>query len=243
MIQHWKGLRILNTRPLGQNQALSQAIRAVGAIPIECPVLSIQPVEEDWTGELGDLKDFHHAIFISVNAVQYCFKRLQELTLAWPASIRVIAVGQSTAAALAANQIRVDDVPVLSSSEGILALDAMQHVRDQKILLVKGEGGRELLTQTLTMRGGVLVPVEVYRRTLPVYSKEYIQSLWRDDAVDAIVFTSEESMHNAFKLFGKEAHAWLQNKPCLVKSPRLARVAADLGMKKIIENTDLYLRV
>lgn len=74
----------------------------------------------------------------------------------------------------------------------------------------------------------------VYKRILPQISPQYLNTLWRDNRVDIILLTSEQSIFNLFKLFDKEAHDWLQNKTCLVISKRLAQSAKSLGMKKII---------
>ncbi len=232
-MQCWKGLRILNTRPIGQNAALSQTIRQAGAIPIECPALAIEPVENDWTSPLGDLLWIDKAIFISPNAVHYCFERLNQLQRVWPESIHTTAIGMGTSNALIERGVRVDDVPLRACSESLLELESMQHVQHQSVLLVKGDKGRELINHTLIKRGAQVIPVEVYRRILPVYDEAYIQSLWQKDAIDMIVFTSEVAVHHVFHLFGRQAHSWLRSKPCLVISERLAKIAADFGMKTI----------
>jgi len=239
----WKGLRFLNTRPLGQNKGLSQAIRDIGAIPIECPALAIEPVENNWINQLSDLSLIRHAIFISTNAVHYFFDGLEVNHRNWPASIRVISIGKATADALALRKIRVDDVPLSASSEDVLALESLRDVEKQAIVLVKGENGRDLLADTLKMRGAIVLPIAVYRRVVPAINQQYIQSLWHEDAIDVIVFTSEEAMHNLFCLFGKGAHAWLQSKICLVKSERLATAAARFGLKKIVVSTDGNLKI
>ena len=48
------------------------------------------------------------------------------------------------------------------------------------------------------------------------------------------MFTSQEAMQNLFVLLGEEAHAWLQQKPCVVISSRLAQAALTLGIKNSI---------
>lgn len=243
MIHDWKGLHILNTRPQGQNKGLSQAIQDIGAIPIECPAIAIEPVEDNWTENLGDLSRVGHAIFISTNAVHYFFDGLEARHVDWPTSIRVIAIGKATADALALRKIPVDGVPLSASSEYLLDLELLQNVENQTVMIVKGENGRDLLADTLKMRGAVVLPIAVYRRVVPATNQQYIQSLWHDDAIDVIVFTSEEAMHNLFCLFGKGAHAWLQSKICLVKSERLATIAARFGLKKIVVSTDDNLKI
>jgi uroporphyrinogen-III synthase len=229
----WKDLRVLNTRPFGQHHALSQTIRDAGGIPIECPALAIEPIENDWAGVLGDLSRIQQAIFISPNAVHYCLRRLKAAHLPWPPSIYTIAIGQTTHDALIEWGLRVDDVPSGSTSEDLLQLSSMQHVNHQIILIIKGENGRTLLADTLTQRGATVETLDVYRRTLPAVDSKMIQSLWQTDAVDAIVFTSETAMQNLLHLFGAEACAWLKSKTCFVTSQRLLDAAVGLGFQHI----------
>jgi uroporphyrinogen-III synthase len=232
-----KNLRILNIRPAGQNTSLSEIIRAWGGISIECPSLAIEPVLHDWALTLGDLATFNQAVFISVNAVRFFFEGLRKAHLEWPAKIQAIAIGEATHAALIEWGVEAALLPLKATSEGVLALEDLQQVVERRIMLVKGVGGRTLLAEKLRERGAAVVTIDVYRRALPVFDDLFIQRLWRDDAIDMIIFTSEEAMNNLFIMFGQAAQGWLKSKSCLVTSERLARVAANLGMKKIILET------
>ncbi len=49
-----KPLCVLNTRPLGQNQALSEAMRQIGAKVIELPALAIHATPLTWLDTLPD---------------------------------------------------------------------------------------------------------------------------------------------------------------------------------------------
>lgn len=227
------GLRILNTRPVGQNELLSQAIRSAGGVSIECPVLTIEPLESTarLIRELGCLSAIDQAIFISTNAVKFFFDEFDALV--WPTSIKVSAIGEATRNALKKRGVRVDEAPALTGSESLLQRPSMQSVKNQTILLVKGEFGRELIADTLTKRGAVVRPLAVYRRNTTPLLQDAIQSLWRQDAVDVILFTSEQAMHTLFSSLGEQAYDWLRSKPCRVMSERLAKVALQLGIKNI----------
>lgn len=227
------GLRILNTRPVGQNESLSQAIRAAGGVSIECPVLAIEPLESTarLIRELGCLSKIDQAIFISTNAVNFFFDEFDALI--WPKSIKVNAIGAATRNALKNRGVRVDVTPGLTGSESLLQRPSMQCVKNQTILLVKGEFGRELIADTLTKRGAVVLPLAVYRRVSTPLLQDAIQSLWRQDAVDVILFTSEQAMHALFSSLGEPGYDWLRSKPCRVMSERLANVALELGIKNI----------
>ena len=228
-----RGLRILNTRPLEQGQALTKAIHQAGGISIPLPALVIEPVT-NWLNKLPSLPSIQQAIFISPNAVNYFFETVKKHQLPWPTLINVVAVGNASAAALTQHGIRVDSVPAIADSEHLLQLHSLQQVMGKSILLVKGESGRVEIANTLIYRGAQLSSAIVYRRSLPKTKPQQLQSLWQDDAVDIILFTSQQAMHNIFALFGEDAHPWLCRKLCIVISERLARIAEALGMQHII---------
>lgn len=230
-----QGLRILNTRPQEQAKPLSQAIQAADGISIELPTLSIQPTD-DWLHLLPDLKTVYKAIFISANAVKHCLMQLKQSHIHWPPTIEVIAIGQGSAKLLKQLNIPVHTIPPLPDSEHLLALPTLQQPQAQKILLFKGKGGRPLIEESLVQRGAHLITLSVYQRTLPKINTEFIKSIWRNNLVDIILLTSEQSMHHLFQLFPEDAHYWLRNKTCLVISERLAQSAFTRGIKHIIRS-------
>ena len=230
------GLRVLNTRPLEQGLSLSLAIDEAGGISIVLPLLTIEPTTDNWLKNLPDLNNRHQMvfIFISANAINYFYASLAEKKLNWPTTIQTIAIGKACAGALIKWNIHIDRIPTVADSEHLLELDLLQNIKNKTIVLVKGEGGLENIASTLLQRGAHLISLEVYRRTLPQTGRQKAFSLWQDDAVDIILFTSQQAMQNIFTLFGKDAHLWLCNKPCLVISERLAHAASLLGMQTII---------
>lgn len=228
------GLRVLNTRPLPQNQELSRHIIMAGGTPLNCPALKISPPRQDWFHLLPDLSDVQQAIFVSANAVTYSIPILLEKQLAWPEHILITAVGKGTALALKSRQLRVDHIPEISDSEHLLMLDSLQAVHNETILLFKGEGGRTLITNTLTDRGAKLIELNVYQRLLPDLNLEKVERWRREGSVDIILFTSQEAIQNIFTMFGESAQAWLRRTPCLVISERLAQFASKSGIQTII---------
>ncbi len=227
------GLRVLNTRPLDQGVSLNQAIEDAGGIPIVLPALTIEPSADAWLKKLPPLAQVEHAIFISTNAINYFFSKLEQLRLIWPATIETTAIGQSSANALEKWKISVDHVPAMADSEHLLQFDFLQQIKNQTILLVKGEGGKIDITNTLLTRGANLISIDVYRRILPNINPQRIYSLWHDDVVDIILFTSQQSIQNIFTLFGENGRSWLCKTPCVVISERLAEAASLLGMQTI----------
>lgn len=230
------GLRVLNTRPLDQGLLLNQAIEKAGGISITLPALTIEPTANDWLKNLPSLASVNQAIFISTNAINYFYTELEQQQLIWPSTIQTTAIGKTSANALAGWNIRVDCVPAVADSKHLLQLNLLQYVKDQIILLVKGEGGNPDIANTLLTRGANLISLDVYRRNLPSINHQYIDALWRDDAVDIILFTSQQSIQNIFTLFREHGRSWLCKTPCIVISERLAEAARLLGMQTIMVN-------
>lgn len=228
------GLRVLNTRPHEQNIALAHQLQATHATSIYCPLLEIKASNNQWLQLLPELNRVDIALFISANAVSFCFKMLAAQQISWPQHIKVIAIGQGTANALRQHNIYITDIPTAPDSEHVLALSSLQQIKGQSVLLFKGEGGREVIEQRLRAQQAELVILPIYQRCLPNHVPEFINSLWHDDAVDIILLTSEQSITNLFTVFPKKAYAWLHSKPCLVLSSRLAETATLSGMKDII---------
>ncbi|WP_133130851.1 uroporphyrinogen-III synthase [Legionella yabuuchiae] len=226
-------IRVLNTRPKGQNAELSQLIQSVGCQSIELPAITITPLNQ-WLSKLPSLSSIDYSIFISTNAVNLFFDRLDQHHMTWPSAIQVVAIGHATAKALHKRGVKVIAVPNPENSEGLLKLPQILNVNDKHILQVKGEGGLELIQNTLKARGANVTPIEVYQRALPSYSQSKINSLWHEDAVDIILFTSQETVQNLFAIFGNQGQSWLREKPCLVISERIAVTAKALGMKTIV---------
>lgn len=228
------GLRVLNTRPLKQGEALTKAIQSAGGVSIALPALKIEATAIDWLTHMPSVATIHQAIFISANAVDYFFDALNSAKIVWPEKVVVTAIGSATGAALVRHGITVHHLPIIADSEHLLTLDSLQMIKDQTIILVKGCGGRPLIAENLIERGAHLTFLMVYRSGYPEEKPEYINSVWQDDAVDIILITSQQAMHHLFTLFADDGREWLINKPWLVISGRLAKMASLLGIKTII---------
>ncbi|MDP3704397.1 MAG: uroporphyrinogen-III synthase [Legionellaceae bacterium] len=213
---------------------MSESIRQAGGVSIELPTLAIEPTPTTWLTQCPSLSSVQQAIFVSPNAVRYFYMELYQSKIHWPSNIQVTAIGQGTAQALKSLGITINHGPSIPDSEHVLALSSLQDIAQQTILLIKGQGGRELISTTLRSRGADLQPIMVYRRTLPEKNEEYTYSLWHDDAVDIILVTSQQAMQNLFVLFGELARTWITTKPCLVISQRLAEAASAFGIQTVI---------
>jgi uroporphyrinogen-III synthase len=228
------GLRVLVTRPWRQSAGLAALIEKCGGTAIRFPVIEILPVHEPRAKRLmlASLDDFDLVIFVSPNAVEHGLA-LMDTARARRSHARLMAVGESTAAALAQAGFACVLRPAGSaSSEALLALPALQGdaVAASRILIVRGEGGRPLLGDTLSKRGARVQYAEVYRRARPALDGGALADRGRNGGIDTIVITSLQGLENLFALLGKDATEWLRMAGYVVVSERLAAHAQALGI-------------
>jgi uroporphyrinogen-III synthase len=121
-----------------------------------------------------------------------------------------------------------------ASSEALLALPELDEtvVAGSEILIVRGEGGRQLLGDTLSKRGAQVTYAEVYRRAAPEVNGGGPGSGGSNGGIDIIVITSLAGIENLFAMLGADAAGWLKEAGYVVVSERLAAHARALGIKE-----------
>ena len=233
MSQPLAGLGVLVTRPAHQSAPLCRLLEEQGAIPFLFPVLAIVAPEDTAAlrAVLARLHEFDWAIFISPNAVTYAQHWLTAVG-GLPSGLTVAAVGQGSAQALERVGIAVDLVPSgRFDSESLLAMPRLSQVQGQRVILFRGEGGRELLADELTRRGATVAYAEVYRRVKPATDPtELLHHLGRHEIQVAVV-TSTEGLHNLYDLLGVAGQDWLRDATLVLLSERSAGIARTLGLR------------
>ncbi len=232
-------ISVMVTRPAHQAEGLCRLIEQFGGRAIRLPVIEIAAVEDETVvrATLAGLADFDIVVFISANAVHRCYLYIGQ---SLPAGPQIATVGKATARQLQEDFRRSADLLPTEgyNSEALLALPALQQVKDKRILILKGEGGRNLLADTLADRGARVSYANLYRRMIPARAEQQLTALKRDKDVDVIVLTSGEGITNLLSLVSKAACTWLCNKSWLVIHPRLAEVARQAGCKNEIMISD-----
>jgi len=229
------GLRVLVTRPRHQSDGLVALIEQCGGTALRFPVIDILPALDPGAARATFvmLDDFAWVIFLSPNAVAHGLA-LMETTRATSTRARLMAVGESTAAALE----QAGFAPVLrptdgSSSEALLELPelAAAEVAGTRILIVRGEEGRQLLGDTLSKRGARVTYAAVYRRARPQANGAALAERGRNGGIDTIVITSVVGLENLFAMLGKGAAGWLKKTGYVVASERVAARAREFGIR------------
>ena len=229
-----KGLGILVTRPERQADPLCELISAKGGRPIRFPALSIAGPKDPVAvkNQLDRIDEFDVALFISPNAVVYALDLLPGAT--FPRRLKIGAVGQGSARALREHGVTVDILPAERfDSEALLALPELVEVADRRILIFRGNGGRQLLGDTLKRRGAKVEYAEVYQRQCPNLGADLILERWKSD-VQLVTVTSSEILDNLTALLGDAGIKLLRSTPLVVVSERMRIRAQELGCQEII---------
>jgi uroporphyrinogen-III synthase len=212
--------------------ALCALIEAYGGIPRAFPVLEIAAPTAPEPARKALCAPADLVIFISPNAVSYASQLLGEYSL--PKNARLAAVGSGTAQALARAGLKVDLQPTKRfDSEGLLALPELAQVTGQRILIVRGEGGRALLGDTLRARGAEVGYAEVYRRCRSATDPKPVLQTWRQE-VDLVTTTSIDILLNLKSMLGEAGWPLLSHTPLLVISERMRGQAQQLGWRRIL---------
>ncbi|MCS6766041.1 MAG: fused uroporphyrinogen-III synthase HemD/membrane protein HemX [Candidatus Protistobacter heckmanni] len=251
------------TRPAGLAGGLEAALRERGLDTLRFPLIDILPPEDpsrldaalaELTGEAGA---YALAIFVSPSAIDSAFGRLPGV--GWPRATAIGVISPGSVAALAAHGVRAPEHRILSpkaggdgssaeneryDSEALLAelraagFDAAG-LSGKRVLLVRGNGGRELLADSLRQAGAVVTVVEAYRRAAPLPGAQAWAQLARALARPHVwLLTSSEAARNLVKL-GAAAGApaalrSLAADTAIAPHPRIVDAARELGFGKLV---------
>ena len=194
------------------------------------PVIDISkivvPVEQ------RDLSDLDMLVFISANAVNHFASQ----GLAPRKHCPIACVGQATyqAAKNVGWENLIQPEPPFNS-ESLLAHPMLQSVQDKKIMIVRGQGGRNMLLQGLKGRGAKIEYLDVYLRGLPQTVDANILASIRNLHLDLFIVTSNQGLENLLSLVGPGFSARLYKTPLVVISERMLKRAQELGFSGDIQ--------
>ena len=219
-------LNIMLTRPAEQTASLQNKLTQLGAHALSFPCIEIKPITQIKLPT--PLSAIDIIIFISSNAVNYGFQAIPELHDQY--AIKFAAIGQRTAQALTAKGINeVISPDERFDSESLLETDLFRDVQNRSIMIIKGEGGRSYLQDTLNQRGASVHCVDVYQRILPENPKvEFLPS-----TLDLILFASSQAAENLLFLVPEQPLRQLLKCQTIVGHPKIGQKVASLGFKKL----------
>jgi uroporphyrinogen-III synthase len=232
------GLTVLITRPSNQVESLRRAIESGGAKVLSLPLIEIRALND--AQAIQDLKDkvlqldcYQSLIFVSNNAVSFGGEVINNYWPQFPLKVDVIAAGPTTAEA-ASERFACEVIQPTSgmTSEDILRLPQLQDVSEKKIGIVRGQGGRELLADTLRERGAIVDYLEAYSRTPIDYTSADFCNRLLEAGVNVLTVSSGESLDRLTHLL-VDNRKKLQQLNLLVPSQRVGRQAENAGYQQV----------
>ncbi|EAR11005.1 uroporphyrinogen-III synthase [Reinekea blandensis] len=176
---------------------------------------------------------FSGVVCVSPTAAEVLVAALDEFWPMPPSGVHWLCNGPRTAEVLSEAGLTPVFPQQGHTAEQVLALPEAQCAQGDKWLIVKGEGGRVTLAQTLTERGAIATELPVYRRAVDNDALQYMTSI-RADA-DALWLSSEflgESLLNQGRdLWQSWTGEWWVSSPrlkdwCQAQGCRRVRVAS-----------------
>ena len=215
---------------------MAALIRAAGGEPVLFPVIEILDPEDvqPLFALIDRLDAFDLAIFVSANAVQKALD-LVHARRVWPAGLRVATVGRGSERELHRHGFADVIAPrERFDSEALLDLPALQDVTGKRVVIFRGDGGRELLGDALAARGATVEYAECYRRRRPDADATPLLALLARHELDALSVTSSEGLANLYGMLGEAAWRWMRETPLFAPHERIAAAARVLGVQTVV---------
>lgn len=239
-----QALKILTTRPEAMAERLVLPLEAAGYQVNNVPLLAIEPLtllpqQKQW---LMDLDLFQRVVVISPSAADLLLEALEDYWPQWPIGVNWYTVGQGTKLRLAQAGIEAVCPEQGDKSEDLLLLKDIQQLTNEKTLLVKGRGGRDLLYETLTARGAKVSTLHLYERVKPKLNPQQLNLLLTGEH-QVLVVTSGDALSQYLSFvksrFIASSAVKEQLNRCwlLVPSYRIEEQARQLGFNSVI-NTE-----
>ena len=237
------GWRLLLTRPAAECEALAATLAEAGVFSRSLPLLETEALAETpaQRATILDLDRYNAVIVVSKPAARLALGLIERHRARPATGPRWFSVGAATAQLLdqylQPHGLQASCPSEGDDSEALLALpqlDEALRVPSPRVLIMRGEGGRELIAETLRQRGVTVDYLELYRRVRPQYPAGTLTRLIVQEHLNALLVSSAQGLDNLCQL---AAGAWaeLARLPLLVPSPRVAELARAAGARQVID--------
>ncbi|BBM63407.1 uroporphyrinogen-III synthase [Vibrio alfacsensis] len=225
-------MAVLVTRPGEQGNALCSLLERHGIDAIHHPLIDIVADLEE-TNLSKFVEHAHIIIAVSQHAVLCAQQILQNNQTPWPKQAIYLAVGQKTAHYLSKCTQQKVHYPQVSDSEHLLQLPELQNLKRQTVLILRGNGGRELIKEALVRQGAKVHYSETYKRELIPFDPVSCVSLWKTQNIDQIIITSGEQLDFLCSQLNPKQLAWLTQQELFIPSQRIADIAIQRGFTQV----------
>lgn len=217
---------VLVLRPQPGADETTAVLDAAGIAARALPVLETEALPESppLRALVQRLDEFDAVVFVSPAAVRTGMMWIDRFWPQYPLRTRWLAVGARTRELLESRGVRARAPAGEASAQGLLDSGLLEAPEVERVLVVRGEGGRETLAEGLAERGVRLEHLVTYRRralrvTLPAASEVAALVASSGEVVDALVASGGVALAEC---------------ALIVPSARVAQRARDAGFTRVI---------
>ena len=235
---------VVITRPRLQSLEFSKRLDAAGHPTVVFPLLEISSLSNTTAlrAALERLHEFALAAFVSPNAIDATFAHISR----WPTEVALAVMGESSRRALARHGVTADKYRITSpldarrsDSQTLLEALDLARLRSGKVLILRGETGRELLADALRSAGAEVEQIAAYRRTATMLTPMLATTLQHLlDTANCWVITSSEAlqvlMQQVAQVDAENGVVKIQRKKLYVPHVRIQEVAQALGFESVV---------
>ena len=222
---------VVSLRPAGDHASMRRTAAAHGWRVVALSPWRIATRDDDDT--LAALSQALRADVIVVTSPAAVRAARTHTALHAPHARAWCAVGTATAAALRSAGVGHVHVPTRMDSEGLLALDVLQDVRDRTVGVLTAPGGRDRIAPALRERGARVLRANVYAREPMPPSARTLATLRATTAGWLVPVSSAEALERTLAALPDDLAARLRAATVLAASERIASIARTLGFADI----------
>ncbi|MHC8307965.1 uroporphyrinogen-III synthase [Pseudomonas sp. PB3P13] len=232
------GWRLLLTRPAQESAVLGSILAEAGIFSSSLPLMETHPLAVSATMRevVEHLERYCAVIVVSKPAARIALALVAELGAQVPA-VQWFSVGAATAQILENQGLTVCFPAEGDDSEALLEMSELREAvakSGSRVLILRGEGGRELLAERLRELGANVDYLELYRRELPQYAPTTLPERIEAERLNGLVVSSGQGFEHLHQLAG-DAWPRLAQLPLFVPSPRVAELARAAGAQTVVD--------
>ena len=236
-------MRVIVTRPAAQAADWVAQLQAHAIDAVALPLIGIAPVADPaalhaaWRG----LAQRRLVVFVSPNAAEQFFAQ-RPFDVAWPPALLAGSPGPGTTRVLIGLGVPVDSI--VEPANGAPQFDSESlwvQLRERdwhgaNVMIVRGDGGRDWLAQTLRETGALVAHVAAYERIAPAFdaaASAVLRAALDQPEAHLWFFSSSEAIDNLAAAHGSST-GW-RAASAIATHPRIAARARQLGFARVTE--------
>ena len=222
------GVRALITRPQPQCDELVGLVKELGGAAYALPLVGIEPVPLK-NIDVPAVSTYAFVIFVSRPAAMFGSALVKGAQVKG-AKVCCYAIGPGTAETLKQEGV-LACFSQEANSESLVDMRVLKQISGQKVLIIKGEGGRTYLKDTLQKRGAIVDTLDLYQRENLTYSFNTINNLVIEHRINVVVITSGQILAN---LLSQVDRSLIDRLNVIIPGQRLMKIAKKSGLVRLI---------